>query len=282
MTFTLAIAQFEAYPLFFYTVTAVFGLLIGSFLNVVIYRLPIMMERSWHEGAHTYLQEKLQEKLPEKSSDKHHEKLDEKRHEQLHEHLHEQCHEQMPPTSQAQEPFNLVVPRSRCPHCNTLITAWQNIPVISYLVLRGRCHTCQTRISPRYPLTEAACGIVTVLCAWQFGVSWEFLAACVFSWYLIAATLIDYDHHLLPDSLTLPLMWMGLLIATVPVFVSVETAVLGAAFGYVSLWCVFWLFKLLTGKDGMGYGDFKLLAALGAWCGWQSLPAIIMLSSLVG
>ena len=258
-------------PTFFICVASILGLMVGSFLNVVIYRLPIMMEKSWLEGAEQFLREHAAQKQPSDHSDSksaHSAKADE------------------PPTdagnTPAAPPFNLVVPRSRCPHCNTLIHAWQNIPIFSYLMLRGRCGQCRASISIRYPLIEACTGILTGLLAYHFGVTWAFLAACLFTWTLLSASLIDYDHYLLPDQMTLSLMWLGLLLATQNLFVSLTEAVLGAALGYFSLWCVFWIFKICTKKDGMGFGDFKLLAALGAWCGWQSLPSIIVLSSLVG
>lgn len=287
MTVTLVLDTFRNNPAFFLSVATVLGLLVGSFLNVVIYRLPVMMEKAWLDGAKQFLDEHQAQKAVETSPT-------------------ESCPEPTPAqdradeidsqgqtadtttdastqhTETAEEPFNLVVPRSRCPSCGTAITAWQNIPVISYCLMRGKCGNCGCTISPRYPLVEAICGLITFLLAYQFGVTWAFLAACFFSWTLLAASFIDYDHYLLPDQMTLPLLWLGLLIATQSLYVPLLDAVLGAAFGYLSLWCVFWTFKLITKKDGMGYGDFKLLAALGAWCGWMSLPSIIVLSSMVG
>ena len=178
--------------------------------------------------------------------------------------------------------FNLAVPRSRCPGCGELIRAWQNIPVISYLLLRGKCGACKTAISIRYPLVELVTALLSVVCAWHFGVTAQALAALVITWSLIALSGIDFDTQLLPDSITLPLMWLGLIASLFPVFVGPTEAIVGAAAGYLSLWCVYWAFKIVTGKEGMGYGDFKLLAALGAWFGWQALPMIILLSSLVG
>lgn len=276
MALMLVLDHLKENPSFFIGVATVFGLLVGSFLNVVIYRLPVMMEREWLESCRQCLDEH-EKQLAEQDGSPH----------QSEENPSaapaasiktEDCN--TPPSES--ERFNLVVPRSRCPKCGKLITALQNIPIISYLVLGGKCGHCKTKISARYPMIEAFCGLLTALVAYHFGVTWEFLAACFFTWTLLAASFIDYDHYLLPDQMTLPLMWAGLLIATQNIFVTLPDAVLGAAFGYLSLWCVFWIFKICTGKDGMGYGDFKLLAALGAWCGWESLASIIVLSSLVG
>ncbi|HEY6527160.1 MAG TPA: A24 family peptidase [Cellvibrionaceae bacterium] len=225
------------------TFSVVLGLLIGSFLNVVIYRLPLIMMREWKAS----LEDAEELKLPE-----------------------------LP------ERFNLATPRSRCPHCQAPITALQNVPVISYLFLKGRCANCKTPISPRYPIVEAVTGLLSLVVIWHLGAGWAGLLGLVFLWTLVALTLIDVDHQLLPDNLTLPLLWLGLIANSFSVFVSLHEAVWGAAVGYLSLWSVYWLFKLLTGKEGMGFGDFKLLAALGAWMGWQSVPLIIILSSLVG
>ena len=233
----------------------VVGLVVGSFLNVVIYRLPIMLERQWSaecaqiDGAGS-----------------------------------------TPPIpTQAQPPFNLVVPRSTCPSCKTPISAIQNIPVISYLLLRGRCASCKAGISIRYPAVELLTATSTAVVAWQFGFGWPALCAIVVSWFLIALTFIDLDHQLLPDSLTLPLLWLGLLTSLAGWAASNRSlpatpasAILGAIIGYLSLWSVYHAFRLLTGKEGMGYGDFKLLAALGAWLGWQMLLPIILLSACVG
>lgn len=224
-------------------IVVVLGLLIGSFLNVVIYRLPLMMMRDWKAS----LAEAEALTLPA-----------------------------LPAR------FNLAAPRSRCPHCQAPITAAQNIPVVSYLLLKGRCANCKTPISIRYPIVEAVTGGLSVLVVWQFGVGWEGALGLVFLWLLVALTLIDVDHQLLPDDLTLPLLWLGLIANSFNLFVPLHQAVWGAALGYLSLWSVYWVFKLLTGKEGMGFGDFKLLAALGAWMGWQSVPLIIILSSLVG
>ncbi|HJW26213.1 MAG TPA: A24 family peptidase [Rhodocyclaceae bacterium] len=218
------------------------GLCIGSFLNVVIHRLPRMMERDWQM----------------------------------------QCAELRNEVLEPAEPLTLAVPRSRCPDCGHPIGALENIPVISYLLLRGRCAGCRVAISPRYPLLEASTGLLSAYLAWHFGLGWQAAGALCLAWSLIALTFIDFDTQLLPDSITLPLLWLGLLFNVFGAFTDLQSAVIGAMAGYLSLWSVYWLFKLATGKEGMGYGDFKLLAALGAWLGWQMLPAIILLSSLVG
>ncbi|MCC5795808.1 MAG: prepilin peptidase [Methylophaga sp.] len=223
--------------------TGLLGLLVGSFLNVVIHRLPIIMRRDWQSQC-----------------------------DELNGHNNPQ------PT----ETFTLSRPRSRCPHCGHVITALENIPVLSYLLLRGRCKECKSPISPRYPLIEALTGTLSVVVAWHFGFTTACAAALLMTWALIALTFIDVDHQLLPDNITLPLLWLGLLFNLFGTFTSLNSAVIGAIAGYLSLWLVFHGFKLLTGKEGMGYGDFKLLAALGAWLGWQFLPAIVLLSSLVG
>ncbi|OGB20836.1 MAG: methyltransferase [Burkholderiales bacterium RIFCSPLOWO2_02_FULL_57_36] len=225
------------------TVTAgIFGLLIGSFLNVVIYRLPKMMQRE----SDNYVAQESGKPLPHGDR------------------------------------YNLTVPRSACPHCGHRITALENIPVVSYLLLRGKCAKCKTPISMRYPIVELLTGVLSAILIWHFGSGMAGLASLLFAYLLIAMTLIDADTQLLPDDLTLPLLWCGLLINLNGTFVPLRDAVIGAAAGYLSLWSVYWLFKLATGKEGMGYGDFKLLAALGAWLGWIMLPIIILLSSLVG
>jgi leader peptidase (prepilin peptidase) / N-methyltransferase len=239
----------EQFPTLYLATLTLLGLLVGSFLNVVIHRLPIMMERSWQQEYRDY--------FDESSSDE----------------------EQ---STAAPERFNLMVPRSACPHCGHAITALENIPILSWLMLRGRCRGCQARISARYPLVELCTGLSTLAIAWHFQPGWTLVGALVLSWTLIALTCIDLDKMLLPDQLTLPLLWLGLVLNISGHFVSLQDAVLGAAFGYLVLWSLYWSFKLLTGKEGMGYGDFKLLAALGAWLGWQSLPLILILSSLVG
>ncbi|GFM53102.1 type 4 prepilin-like proteins leader peptide-processing enzyme [Pseudomonas cichorii] len=223
--------------------TFVLGLLVGSFLNVVVYRLPKMMEQDWKIQAREVLG------LPA---------------------------EPKPDT------FNLILPHSSCPQCNHRIRAWENIPVISYLALGGKCSNCKAPISKRYPLVELTCGILSGYIAWHFGFGWQAAAILVLSWGLLAMSLIDADHQLLPDSLVLPLLWLGLIVNAFGLFTSLSDAIWGAVAGYLALWSVFWLFKLLTGKEGMGYGDFKLLGMLGAWGGWQILPLTILLSSLVG
>ena len=219
------------------------GLLVGSFLNVVIYRLPKMMQRDWREQAREILE--------------------------------------LPAETQP-ETFNLVLPNSQCPHCAHEIKPWENIPVISYLFLRGKCASCKAPISLRYPLVELTCGLLSAYIAWHFGFTWQAGAMLVLTWGLLAMSLIDVDHQLLPDSLVLPLLWLGLIANSFGLFTSLDVALWGAIAGYLSLWSVYWLFKLVTGKEGMGYGDFKLLAMLGAWGGWQVLPLTILLSSIVG
>lgn len=229
-------------PTAFAVLAALFGLAVGSFLNVVIHRLPKMMERQWRTECA---------------------ELDGK---------------EAPPA----EHYNLVVPRSRCPHCAQPITALQNIPVVSYLVLGGKCAGCKTRISPRYPFVEVLSGALAGFAAWRFGPTLAGAGAILFVWAMIALTFIDLDTFYLPDDITLPLLWAGLLCNLGNAHTDLAAAVTGAAAGYLALWSVFWAFKLATGKEGMGYGDFKLLAAIGAWLGWKMLPLVILLSSLVG
>jgi leader peptidase (prepilin peptidase)/N-methyltransferase len=221
---------------------ALLGLLVGSFLNVVIYRIPKMMQRE----SDNYVAHESGKELPHTDR------------------------------------FNLMVPRSACPHCGHQITALENIPVISWLVLRGKCSACKAPISARYPAVELFSALMSAALAWHFGTGWMGLATLVFGWFLLAMTMIDYDTQLLPDDLTYPLLWLGLLVNLNGTFVPLHDAVIGAAAGYLALWSVYWLFKLATGKEGMGYGDFKLLAALGAWLGWTMLPTIILLSAIVG
>jgi leader peptidase (prepilin peptidase)/N-methyltransferase len=223
---------------------AVVGLCVGSFLNVVIHRLPKMLERGWKE----------------------------------------QCAELAGDSPVDAPAFNLVVPRSQCPSCGHRIGPLENIPVVSYLALRGHCLACRAPISARYPIVELLAGVLTVVAIVRFGVTPTALAACVFLWMLLALTLIDFDTQLLPDNLTLPLLWAGLLaniLGAAPI-ASLRDAVIGAIAGYLTLWIIYWLFRLIRGKEGMGYGDFKLLAALGAWLGWQMLPLVVLLSSVVG
>ena len=219
------------------------GLLVGSFLNVVIHRLPQMMFRDWRAQAREVLEL---------------------------------------PTEPEGETYNLVLPHSSCPHCKHEIRPWENIPVVSYLFLRGKCSGCKAKISLRYPLVELSCGLLSAYVAWHFGFGWQAAGMLVLAWGLLAMSLIDADHQLLPDSLVLPLLWLGLIANHFGLFTSLGDALWGAVAGYLSLWLVFWLFKLVTGKEGMGYGDFKLLAMLGAWGGWQILPLTILLSSVVG
>ncbi|MCK9285228.1 MAG: A24 family peptidase [Rhodocyclaceae bacterium] len=218
------------------------GLLVGSFLNVVIHRLPRMMERDWAE----------------------------------------QCAELRGEQAPITETLTLATPRSRCPHCGRQIGALENIPIFSYLILNGRCSGCRARISPRYPLVEALTGLLFGYAGWRFGFGWATVGCLLFIGAAIALSFIDFDTQLLPDDITLPLLWAGLLFNTFGVFTDLRSAVVGAMAGYLSLWGVYWLFKLATGKEGMGYGDFKLLAAIGAWLGWQILPVTILLSSFVG
>lgn len=242
---------FSEFPYLFVAVVFLLALLIGSFLNVVIYRLPIMMEREWRE----------------------------------------QCDEltSMPAKGLPQGRFDLIMPRSCCPSCGTQITALQNIPVISFLVLGGKCAHCQAPISRRYPIIELVTAIMTAVVGWRFGFGWEAGVAILMTWTLIAISVIDIDHQIIPDSIALPLLWGGLLMSLFHpltgaeiLFVDPKTSIVGAIAGYLTLWSIYHLFRIVTGKEGMGYGDFKLLAALGAWLGWQMLPLIILLSAVVG
>lgn len=231
-----------ANPVVFAATAGLFGLIVGSFLNVVIHRLPKMMEADWQCQCAELRGEEL-------------------------------------PTT---EPLTLATPRSRCPHCGHGITALENIPVISWLVLRGKCSSCKAPISVRYPLVEAATGLLSAYAAFHFGFGLQAAGAILFIWAMVALTGIDFDTQLLPDSITLPLVWLGLLFNLFGTYTSLSSAVIGAMAGYLSLWSVYWGFRLATGKEGMGFGDFKLLAAIGAWLGWQMLPVTILLSSLVG
>lgn len=226
----------------FIALSVLFGLLVGSFLNVVIHRLPKMMEQEWHQNC---LELQGQE---------------------------------MPLTAK----YNIVTPRSACPSCGHKISALENIPLISYLALRGKCRQCKTPISMRYPLVEALTGTLVGLVSWKFGYGSLAIFAWIFTFALIALTFIDFDTQLLPDDITLPLLWLGLLFNLNTGFTDIRSALIGAMAGYLILWSIYWLFKLVTGKEGMGYGDFKLLAAIGAWFGWQLLPAVILLSSVLG
>ena len=227
--------------------TGALGLVIGSFLNVVIHRLPVMLERTWLR--------QCQEMSGAETS-----------------------------AADAEETYNLITPRSRCPHCSHNITALQNIPVISFLWLKGKCVACGHPISWRYPVVELLTAILSMVVVWHFGITFAGGAALLFTWMLTALAVIDFDHQILPDNLTLPLIWVGLLVNLYPnpAFAPLTSAVIGAIAGYLSLWSVFHIFKLITGKEGMGYGDFKLFAAFGAWLGWQNLPLMVLLASLVG
>lgn len=229
-------------PAAFAAVAGLFGLMVGSFLNVVIHRLPKMMEQDWQC----------------------------------------QCAELRGESPPVAEPLTLAIPRSRCPSCGHQITAFENIPILSWLMLRGKCSGCSAPISMRYPVVEAVTGILTAFAAWHFGFGWSAAGAILFVWAMVALTCIDFDTQLLPDSITLPLVWLGLLFNLSGTYTSLSSAVIGAVAGYLSLWSVYWGFKLTTGKEGMGFGDFKLLAAIGAWLGWQMLPLTILLSSFVG
>jgi leader peptidase (prepilin peptidase)/N-methyltransferase len=238
------------------------GLMVGSFLNVVVHRLPVMLRRDWRSQSAEILAEWAEEgdaPAPLRRIGEALKALD------------------APPTR-----YNLVVPRSACPSCGRMIRAWDNIPVLSYAWLRGRCAGCKARISLRYPLVEALSGLISGYVGWRFGFTPAALGALIFSWCLIAAAFIDLDTQLLPDDITLPLIWAGLAFNLWGVFTSLESAVIGAAAGYLALWSVYRVFKLATGKEGMGFGDFKLLAAIGAFLGWKMLPAVILLSSLAG
>jgi len=229
-------------PVLATALAALVGLCVGSFLNVVIHRLPKMLERGWQA----------------------------------------QCAELRGENPASGPAYNLVVPRSACPACGVRITAWQNIPVVSWLVLGRQCAGCKAPISARYPVVEVLGGLLAACAVWRFGATPQGIAGCVFLWSLLALTMIDFDTQLLPDSVTLPLLWAGLLVNLWHTFTPLPDAVIGAVAGYLSLWTIYWGFKLIRGKEGMGYGDFKLLAALGAWLGWQLLPVIVLLSSLVG
>jgi len=239
MTF---IEGLQGSPVFLLFTVSLLGLLVGSFLNVVILRLPRMMEIAWKR----------------------------------------ECREILELPAEPEERFSLVYPPSRCPGCGAAVRPWQNVPIVSWLLLRGRCSSCRAPISVQYPIVEAVSGLMSGVCAWHFGWGLQLAAALLLTWALIALTVIDLRTMLLPDSITLPLLWLGLALALWPVFADLGSAVVGAMAGYLSLWTIYHLFRLATGKEGMGYGDFKLLGALGAWMGWQALPMIVLLSSLVG
>ncbi|MDC9502684.1 prepilin peptidase [Pseudoalteromonas sp. Angola-18] len=234
---------------FYLTTVGLISLCVGSFLNVVIYRLPLMMQREWQSECRLLLEDEITNKTTQASNS---------------------------------EPFNLVKPNSTCPKCKTAIKPWQNIPIISWIMLKGKCANCSNPISARYPIVEAITALLSLVIAYSFGATEHALLYIFVTWILVALTFIDIDHMLLPDQLTLPLVWLALIAAVMGITISPGDAIVGAACGYLSLWSVFWLFKLLTGKEGMGYGDFKLLAVFGALLGWQSLLTIILLSSVVG
>lgn len=238
--------------IFFVSTIFILGLLVGSFLNVVIYRLPIIFKREWRKDCCSYLEENYSTKI------------------------------QLDASKEPAEPFNLVKPDSTCPSCGHKIRAWENIPVLSFIFLKAKCSKCKTPISFRYPLIELLSAILAAVCAWKFGFSLAGFSAILLSWALISLAMIDYDTQYLPDQITLPFLWLGLILNLNNAFTDIDSAIIGAIAGYLSLWSVYHLFKLITKKEGMGYGDFKLLALLGAWMGWQFLPVIIILSSLVG
>jgi leader peptidase (prepilin peptidase)/N-methyltransferase len=239
---TSAVALLQQSPAVFIATCVLLGLCTGSFLNVVIHRMPRIMENRWRA----------------------------------------ECAELGGDQAAPAERYNLVTPRSACPSCGHRITALENIPVLSYLALRGKCSACHARISPRYPTIEALTGLLSGYAAWHFGFTMAALGALIFLWAMIALAFIDLDTFYLPDDITLPLLWVGLIFNLSGGFTDLASAVIGAAAGYLTLWLVFWLFKLVTGKEGMGYGDFKLLAAIGAWLGWKVLPLVVVLSSFVG
>jgi len=248
----MLIELLEQNLMFFTSSIFILGLLVGSFLNVVIYRLPVIFKREWRKDCVNYLEENYKAKI------------------------------QLDTSKEPAEPFNLVKPDSTCPDCGHKIRAWENIPVISYIFLKAKCSNCKTPISFRYPFIELLSASLAALCAWNFGFTVAGFSAVLLSWALISLAMIDYDTQYLPDQITLPFLWLGLILNLENTFTSIESAIIGAIAGYLALWSVHHLFKLVTKKEGMGYGDFKLLALLGAWMGWQFLPVIIILSSLVG
>ncbi len=250
----LIIQFFTENTVFFLVTVFLFSLLVGSFLNVVIYRIPIMLKHEWTSDCTTFLADEFEKKefsfTPKETQD---------------------------------STFNLSIPRSRCPSCGHKITALENIPIISWLFLLGKCSQCKNPISIRYPIIELTTALLSVLIAYYWGVQWYTLATISLTWALISLTMIDFDTQLLPDDITLPFLWLGILLSLIDVLpITLEQSIIGAMAGYLSLWSIYKLFKLVTGKEGMGYGDFKLLAVLGAWLGWQALPLILLLSALVG
>jgi len=254
--FTDIINAFNLYPAFFYSSVGILALLIGSFLNVVIYRFPKMLEQGWKEECREFLADELATPTEPKSQ----------------------------ATNKQNDfaPLTLSKPNSTCPNCDHAIRFYENIPVLSWLLLKGKCSQCKNNISKRYPLVELTTALISLVIAQHYGVTITTVLLLILTWGLICLTLIDFDHMLLPDQITLPLLWLGLLVNINGTFVPLSDAVIGAAVGYMSLFSVFWLFKLLTGKDGMGHGDFKLLALFGAWIGWQLLPILILMASVVG
>lgn len=245
--FEQTLAFFQQSPTAFNTFVVLLSLIIGSFLNVVVYRLPKMMHNGWYAECREFLADELVDTLPKETA-----------------------------------PLTLSTPDSTCPKCEHKIRFYENIPVISWLFLKGKCSQCKNSISIRYPLVEASTALLSIVVAFQYDVSIETLLLLVLTWGLVCLTLIDFDHMLLPDQIVMPLLWLGLLVNVNDTFVTLSDAVIGAAVGYMSLFSVFWLFKLLTGKEGMGHGDFKLFALFGAWIGWQLLPILILMASVVG
>ncbi len=241
------ISTFEQVPVFYLVTVTIFSLMVGSFLNVVIYRLPKIMEYTWYQECREYLSDEVAAK----------------------------------PTREL-KPITLSKPNSACPHCGKAIKFYENIPVISWLLLKGKCSNCKTPISKRYPIIESVTAMLGLVVASHYGVTWVAFWVLLLTFALIALTMIDLDHMLLPDQITLPILWLGLLINLNGIIVPLEEALIGAVAGYMSLFSIFWLFKLLTGKDGMGHGDFKLVALFGAWMGWQLLPLLILMASFVG
>ena len=241
------LTAFNAYPMFFYSFVAILSLMVGSFLNVVIYRLPKMLENGWYQECREFLADEVKD-IPAKEI----------------------------------TPITLSKPASSCPKCQHKIRFYENIPVVSWLIQAGKCRSCQQPISKRYPLIELSTALLSTVIAVKFGVSLATPLLLILTWGLIALTMIDFDHMLLPDQITLPLLWLGLLVNINGVFVPLTDAVIGAVAGYLSLFSIFWLFKLATGKEGMGFGDFKLVAVFGAWMGWQLLPLLILMASIVG
>jgi leader peptidase (prepilin peptidase)/N-methyltransferase len=257
---------FQTNTVAFALTALVFGLIIGSFLNVVIHRLPIMLFAAWDaqcgKASDSAVDHASGPRSPVPGPG--------------------ECGNASDSTLNHAQSYNLVQPRSRCPHCEHLISAWENIPLLSYLWLKGRCRACGARISWRYPAIELVTGLATAFVAWHFGAQWSALGAWFLTWALIALAAIDFEHQLLPDAITLPFAWLGLLFSLGDIFTDPRSAIIGAVSGYLALWSVYQLFRLVTGKEGMGYGDFKLLALLGAWLGWQRLPLVILLSAGAG